>query len=175
MKKIVAVAACLACSGPALAQSVGEKTGVNALVGVSPSTQDFVTEAAISDMFEIQTSKLAQEKRDAKADAFAQKMISDHATTTDAIKALVQSGKVTAEIPAALDSSHQNKLDRLKGLAGEAFETQFRSDQISGHKDAVDLYKRYAKGGDNPDLKAFAEKMQPTLEQHLKMAEDLAK
>jgi putative membrane protein len=37
----------------AQAQSVGEKTGVNAVVGIAPTTQDFVTEAAQSDMFEI--------------------------------------------------------------------------------------------------------------------------
>ena len=35
----------------AMAQSVGEKTGVNAAVGIAPTTQDFVSEAAQSDMF----------------------------------------------------------------------------------------------------------------------------
>jgi putative membrane protein len=38
----------------------------------------------------------------------------------------------------------------------------------------VNLYKRYADGGDNADLKAFAQKTLPTLEQHQKMAQDLA-
>jgi putative membrane protein len=53
MKKLAAVALCLIFAGPALAESVSEKTGLNSLVGTSPNTQDFVTEAAISDMFEI--------------------------------------------------------------------------------------------------------------------------
>ncbi|MBE7182530.1 MAG: DUF4142 domain-containing protein [Terriglobus roseus] len=175
MRKIAAVALCLILPGSALAESVGEKTGVNPLIGTSPSTQDFITEAAISDMFEIQTSKLAQEKKDSQADAFAQKMITDHTGTTDAIKAMVQSGKVKADIPASMDSSHQSKLESLKALNGAEFEKQFRTDQISGHKDAVDLYKRYANGGNNADLKAFAQKTLPTLEQHQKMADELAK
>lgn len=173
MRKIATVALCLMLPGSALAQSIGEKTGVNSLIGTAPSTQDFVTEAAISDMFEMQTSKLAQEKKDSQANAFAEKMITDHTNTTDAIKLMVQSGKVKADIPASLDSSHQSKVDKLKGLDGADFEKQFRSDQISGHKNAVDLYKRYANGGDNADLKAFAQKTLPTLEQHQKMAEDL--
>ena len=46
-------------AGPTVAQSPGEKTGANSALGVSPSTADFVTQAAISDMFEIQTSQLA--------------------------------------------------------------------------------------------------------------------
>ena len=175
MKKISAIAICLVLAGPALAETVSEKTGLNSLIGASPNTQDFVTEAAISDMFEIQSSKLAQEKKDAKADEFAKTMIADHTTSSEAIKGMIQSGKVKAEVPAALDSKHQSMLDKLKGLNGDAFEKQYRSDQISGHKDTVDLYKRYAKGGENAELKAFAEKTLPTVEHHHKMAEDLAK
>lgn len=175
MKKLAIVAMCLAFAGPALAESVSEKTGLNSLVGASPNTQDFVAEAAISDMFEIQSSKLAQEKKDTKVNDFANKMIADHTTSSEAIKNMVQSGKVKADIPGSLDSKHQSMLDKLKGLNGDDFEKQYRSDQISGHKDTVDLYKRYAKGGDNADLKAFAEKTLPIVEHHQKMAEDLAK
>jgi putative membrane protein len=175
MKRLAAVAVCLVFAGPALAESVSEKTGLNSLVGASPNTQDFITEAAISDMFEIQSSKLAQEKKDAKTEEFAKKMIADHTSSSDAIKNMVQSGKVKADIPASLDSKHQSMLDKLKGLNGDDFEKQYRSDQISGHKDTVDLYKRYAKSGDNPDLKAFAEKTLPIVEHHQKMAEDLPK
>jgi putative membrane protein len=43
----------------AFAQSIGEKTGVNSALGITPATADFVKEAAISDMFEIQSGKLA--------------------------------------------------------------------------------------------------------------------
>jgi putative membrane protein len=175
MRKFAAVAMCLVFAGPALAETVSEKTGLNSLVGASPNTQDFITEAANSDMFEIQSSKLAQEKKDTKANEFANKMIADHTTSTDAIKSMVQSGKVKADIPTSLDSKHQSMLDKLKGLNGDDFEKQYRSDQISGHKDTVDLYKRYAKSGDNADLKAFAEKTLPIVEHHQKMAEDLAK
>ena len=126
-------------------------------------------------MFEIQSSKLAQEKKDAKVDEFAKKMIADHTASTDAIRSMVQGGKIKADLPASLDSKHQGMIDKLKGLNGDDFEKQYRSDQISGHKDTVDLYKRYAKGGDNADLKAFAEKTLPIVEHHQKMAEDLGK
>lgn len=175
MKKFAAAAVCLLFAGPAIAETVSEKTGLNSLVGASPNTQDFVTEAAISDMFEIQSSKLAQEKKNTTTDEFAKKMVDDHTASSDAIKSMVQSGKVKADIPASLDSKHQSMLDKLKGMNEEDFEKQYRSDQISGHKDAVDLYKRYAKSGDNADLKAFAEKTLPIVEHHQKMAEDLPK
>ena len=54
MKRMIIAAACVLLAGPALAQSLGEKTGVNSALGVAPATADFVKEVAISDMFEIE-------------------------------------------------------------------------------------------------------------------------
>jgi putative membrane protein len=174
MNKFVAASLCLILASPALAQSVGEKTGVNSVLGVSPSTADFVKEAAISDMFEIQSSELAEQKAtDPQTKTFAEHMIKDHKKTSSDLKMLVDSGKVNAEIPTQLDSSHQSMLDKLKSLSGADFTKQYNSDQDSGHKDAVSLFKRYADGGDNPDLKTWAAKTLPTLDDHLKMAQDL--
>jgi putative membrane protein len=155
-------------------QSVGEKTGVNSVLGVAPTTADFVKEAAISDMFEIQSSQLAQERGNASEKPFAGMMIKDHQKTSDDIKAMVSGGDVKAELPTALDSSHQSSLDKLKSLKGSDFSSRYSSDQVSGHKDAVSLFERYAKSGENAKLKDWADKTLPTLRHHLEMAQDLA-
>lgn len=173
MKRIAIVVACLLIAAPALAQSVGEKTGVNSMLGVSPSTADFVKQVAISDMFEIEASKLAQQKGNAAEKAFAAQMVTDHTKTSSELKGLVSSGKVEVQLPTELDSSHQSKLDKLKGASGADFSSNYASMQVSAHKDAVDLFTRYAKGGDNPDLKSWAGKTLPALEHHLQMAQDL--
>jgi putative membrane protein len=46
-------------SSAAYAQSVGEKTGVNSTLGITPKTEDFIKEAAMSDMLEIEAAKIA--------------------------------------------------------------------------------------------------------------------
>jgi putative membrane protein len=81
---------------------------------------------------------------------------------------------VKADLPTALDSSHQSELDKLKSLNGADFSSRYDSDQVSGHKDAVSLFERYAKSGDNPKLKDWADKTLPTLRHHLEMAQDLS-
>lgn len=173
MKYIIAPAlAAMFMVSAASAQSVGEKTGVNSTLGVAPSTQDFVTEAAASDMFEIQSSQLAESKGDATAKTFAAKMIADHTKTTTELKGMVQDGKAKATLPSGMSSSQQSMLDKLKGLNGDDFNKQYKSDQVSAHKDAVSLFERYAKGGENSSLKAWADKTLPTLRDHLKMAQD---
>jgi putative membrane protein len=175
MKRSIIAFGCLLLAGPALAQSVGEKSGVNSTLGIAPTTADFVKEVAISDMFEIQSSMLAQDKGNAPEKTFASMMVTDHTKTSTELKGLVSSGKVKADVPTALDSSHQSKLDKLKDESGKDFSSDFDSDQIGGHKDAVSLFERYAKGGDNPDLKDWAGKTLPTLKHHLEMAQDLKK
>jgi putative membrane protein len=175
MKRSIIALGCLLLAGPVFAQSAGEKTGVNSALGISPTTADFVKEVAISDMFEIESSKLAQDKGNAPEKKFASQMITDHTKTSTELKGLVDSGKGKAELPTALDSSHQSKLDKLKGESGKDFSSDFDSMQVSAHKDAVSLFQRYAKGGDNADLKNWAGKTLPTLQHHLKMAEDLRK
>jgi putative membrane protein len=161
---------------PVLAQSAAEKTGVNSVMGVAPKTEDFITEAATSDMFEIESSKLAVERsQDAATKTFAQQMITDHTKTSDELKALVSGGKVKATIPTAMSSSQQSMMDDLKKLDGDEFTKQYHSDQEDVHEDAVDLFKRYGDEGENADLKAWAAKTRPALEHHLMMAKDMNK
>jgi putative membrane protein len=175
MKRTAIILASLLLATPVFAQSVGEKTGVNSTLGIAPSTPDFVKQVAISDMFEIASNKLGQEKGNAAEKTFASMMVTDHTKTSTELKALVSSGKVKADIPAALDSAHQSKLDKLKGLSGKDFSSSFASYQVDAHKDAVNLFERYASGGDNAELKAWAGKTLPALKHHLEMAQNLSK
>src|SRR4030088_526366 len=115
MKYLASCVALVLLATPAMAQSVGEKTGGNSTLGISPATADFVKEVAISDMFEIQSNKIAQDKGNASEKSFATQMVTDHTKTSTELKGLVTGGKVKAELPNALDSSHQSKLDKLKG------------------------------------------------------------
>jgi len=174
MHRYALVCICLLFAASAQAQGLGEKSGINSVLGVSPSTQDFVTEAAMGDMLEIESGKLAQQQSsDPMIKQFANQLVTDHQKTTDELKTLVESGKVKAKLPTAMDSSHQGKLDKLKAAKGADFGKMFEDTQRSVHKDATSLFERYAKGGENADLKAFASKNLPTLQHHLQMAEDL--
>jgi putative membrane protein len=174
MKYLAAGLALVLLATPALAQSIGEKTGVKSTLGITPTTTDFVKLAAITDMFEIQSSELALERGNAAEKRFAEAMISDHKKTSDELKAMVSSGDVKVELPTVLDSVHQSKLDKLKSLEGADFSSRYVLHQVSGHKDAVSLFERYANGGDNPKLKDWAGKTLPVLRHHVEMAQELA-
>ena len=77
MRRNIIALVCILLASPAFAQSTGEKTGINSALGVAPTTADFVKEVAISDMFEIESNKLAEQKGNAQEKSFAQQMVTD--------------------------------------------------------------------------------------------------
>jgi putative membrane protein len=166
-----AFVAAAAYAQPAPAPRPGAATGGGAQ---HPSTAEFVSKVAISDMFEIESSKLALAKQpDEDTKPFADKMVRDHQKTSSELKGLVESGKVKATIPSALDSEHQKMLDELKGKSGKDFDQSYDRIQVKAHQDAVSLFEAYAKGGEDPELKTWAATTLPHLKEHLTMAQKL--
>ena len=174
MKRTIIALGCILLASPALAQSAGEKTGVNSALGIAPKTEDFIKEAAMSDMLEIEAAKLAQQKGNATEKTFAAQMITDHTKTSSELKGMV-SGDMKAALPNALDDSSQKKLDKLRDAKPEDFAAEYDPMQVSAHKDATSLFERYAKGGDDPKLKDWAGQTLPALQHHLEMAQDMNK
>jgi putative membrane protein len=174
-RRIVTLAfASVLLSTAAYAQSTAEKTGVNSTLGIAPKTEDFIKEAAMSDMLEIEAAKIAQQRGDPEEKTFAGEMITDHTKTSTELKGMV-SGEMKAAIPTSLDDSSRKKLDKLRDAKPEDFASEYDPMQVSAHKDAVSLFERYAKGGEEPKLKDWAGKTLPTLRHHLEMAQDVNK
>jgi putative membrane protein len=174
MKYTMIPVAVMMMASSAWGQSATETTGINSVLGVAPSTQDFVTEAATSDRFEIESSRLALGRSNPTTEEFARQMIEAHTKTTHELQQLVASGKVKAELPAAVQEARRNRLAALEKLSAKDFVQQYHADQVEAHEAAVDLFSRYSKEGENPDLKAWATATLPHLQHHLEMAKQLS-
>ena len=176
MNKLVLAAALFWLAAPVYAQTAAPATAneKNAEQGaVSAATKKFVTDAATTDMLEIQAGQLALKKTDAPAyQDLAQITIADHTKTSQQIKQMAPSLH-GVQLPLALDSAHKAKIDKLSSLSGAAFERQYKTEQVAGHKQAVAMFEDYAKSGDNPELKRWAAQTLPTLKMHLQHAEAL--
>jgi putative membrane protein len=131
MKKTALLLACtLVLCGSASAQSIGEKTGLNQAFGIAPKTRDFVREVAVSDMFEIKSSQLAQTKTQGNIKSFADQMVTDHTKTSTDLKGLAEQEHIS--VPAALDDKHRKMLDKLSEETGASFAKQYADDQVAG-------------------------------------------
>jgi putative membrane protein len=143
--------------------------GISAPAQAVPSAEKFVNKASEANLFEIQSSKLALNKsQNADIKQFAQNMIDDHTDAGNKLKAAVTSGNIDqSQVATSLNSSHQKIMNKLANASGDDFDKQYVSAQMDAHKDAVKLFTKYSKNGDNASLKDFAAQTLPVLQTHL--------
>ncbi|MDB5715934.1 MAG: hypothetical protein JWO15_3331 [Sphingomonadales bacterium] len=140
----------------------------------SVSAADFVKNAALSDMYEIASSKLAATMAtSAGLKKFAAEMITAHTATTAGLKAAIAKDGVKDMPPKALDPEHQALIDALKATKGADFDALYKSQQTDAHTKALALMQGYATSGDQMALKAFASDTAPKVKSHLDMLKSM--
>src|SRR3954470_3547507 len=117
--------------------------------------QDFADAAGSSDMFEIESSKMALQKSSSAAvKEFAQMMITDHTESTANLKAAAQQDGVS--VPAQMITKDVKNIDQLELASGSAFDNRYIGEQQAAHQQALALLSSYAQDGSAPALKAHA-------------------
>jgi putative membrane protein len=141
---------------------------------VPPETQKFVSNVAVANKFEIDTSNLALKyAKSPDVKNFAQQMVNDHTAVAKDFKAALEQAKIPPP-PDALDLTHEAKYAKLRLFTTESgFDASYMNEQLKAHEDTVAKFKEYAANGPTPEVKDFAAKTLPTLEHHLSMAKDL--
>ena len=176
MKKVlIAVVSPMLLAAPvALAQTIKEKAPSAQATRGAYKADEFIEKAGSGGMFEVQSSELALQKvTDAKIKEFAERMVADHKASNDELKSIVQSAQLPPA-PAALDKKHKEMMDELQAAGpGREFDRAYLEAQLKAHKEAVELFWTYAREGDNPELKTFAQRALPTLEDHFKHVQNL--
>jgi putative membrane protein len=138
---------------------------------MAATSNDFVDNAAEGGITEVEAGKLALEKsKSADVRTFADHMIKDHTKANQELTALAK--KLDIEVPddAALTDKAKKAILELRE---ESFDKAYANNQVDAHEKTVALFKKEAESSDNAELKAFATKTLPTLEDHLKMAKEL--
>ena len=130
------------------------------------STDAFITNAAISDMYEIEAGKIAQAKSPTKAvKDFGKMMVIDHTAMSSEMKPLIVAAGKTA--PTGLDERRKGLIDNLNATPAADFDKVYLDQQEAAHSEALTLMKGYADNGDDAGLKAGAAKAVPKIQAHL--------
>lgn len=133
----------------------------------------FAKEAARGGLAEVDLGNMAKDKasnNDVKQ--FGDKMVTDHSKANDELKSLAEQKNVT--LPSSLTAKDKATDARLSKLSGAAYDKAYMHDMVLDHEHDVTAFRKEAKSGKDPDLKAFASKTLPTLEGHLKVAKETA-
>jgi putative membrane protein len=132
----------------------------------------FVREAAIGGMAEVELSKIAQKSENTDVKRFADRMIEDHTKANEQLTSIAAG--LGVDVPKTVDPEHERMREKLQTLHGKAFDDQYTHDMVEDHNKAVKLFQQEERSGHNTELKQFAQKTLPTLEEHQKMALELS-
>jgi putative membrane protein len=154
------------------AQSAAVGATAAATAGATNSTDAFVTNLAIGNMYEIQAGQIAAAKaKDPAVKAFGKMMVTEHtAMGKEAEPAMTASGK---PIPPALDERRKGLIDNLNAAKPEEFDKAYMSQQEAAHDETLTLLKGYADGGDDAGLKTVASGAIPKVQAHLDKAKEI--
>lgn len=168
------------------ATEVGQSEPVNAVqdavggvvgqvsAATANSVEGYTTAAAMSDMYEIESSRLAQTKgQSAGVKAFAKQMVADHTATTAKVKSIIAADSLTVTPPTELDARRKGFIDNLNAASGADFDKAYITQQVAAHEEALTLHRSYVDDGDNAKLKAFAAETAPKVQMHLEMVQKL--
>jgi putative membrane protein len=139
----------------------------------APSAADktFMTDTAHAGMAEVELGKLAAQNASSdQVKQFAQKMVDEHTKANVELKDLAS--KKNVSLPSDLAPQDKALHDKLSNLKGDAFDRQYMAAQVAGHRKVADEFRKESKSGADADVKAWAAKTLPTIEEHLKMAQD---
>ncbi len=136
--------------------------------------QQFVMNVAKDGMAEVELGRLAKEKAtNDQVKQFGQRMVDEHGKANEELKKIASDKNIT--VPSETDAKHKATIDRLSKLTGDAFDRAFTQEMVSGHRKAVAAFRTESKSGKDAEIKAWAAKTLPTLEEHFKQIQDLSR
>jgi len=132
----------------------------------------FVLEAGPGGLAEVELGRLAAQKgQSADVKRFGQRMVSDHSKANAELKKLAASKGIT--LPAEMNAEQKAERDKLAKLSGPEFDREYMSLMVEDHNKDVAAFQEEAKDGSDPDIKSFAAKILPTLQEHQRMSKEI--
>lgn len=160
-------------SGQAGTTTGASGTVVEADAAMPRDAMGYVARAGASDLYEIRSSQLAQQKAATGAvRQFGQMMIEHHTMTTQQVTAAARSAGL-APPPPRLEPHQQQIIDELSRISGAAFDAAYLRQQRMAHDQALALHSSYAQNGDTPALRDTAKAAVPVVRRHIEQLRSL--
>jgi putative membrane protein len=133
----------------------------------------FIKDAASGGQMEVKLGQLGADKsQNAQIKSFGERLVKDHTKANEELMKIAQSKGVdltsTADHPTKEVTKFSNK-------SGSDFDKAYIRHMVSDHQKDISKFEKEASQSSDAELKAFAEKTLPTLREHLRMAQDIAR
>jgi putative membrane protein len=138
-----------------------------------PTGKQFITSAAKINLGEIALGKLAEQKgANPAVRDFGKLMVYDHTKLEDQLQDLAKAKGIT--LPTQPGAREANLQQQLSNESGAPFDQTYIQHMLSGHKQAITDFENEIEHGTNPAFKSYAESGLPLIQDHIRIAEDVA-
>jgi putative membrane protein len=145
-------------------------TNANPAGSLSSDDREFLTKAAQGGLLEVELGRLAAQKaQNADVKRFGQRMVDDHSKANTELKTLASAKGIT--VPTDLSAEGKEAQTKLSKLSGAEFDKEYMKLMVDDHQEDVSEFEEESRDADDPDVKAFAAKILPTLQEHLQLAQ----
>ncbi len=137
---------------------------------LSALDREFMLQAAQGGMAEVRLGQLASERAVSdEVKQYGQRMVKEHTQVNSQLAQLATQKGVT--LPQDVNANQKALRARLGQIPGRRFDRVYMNEAgIKSHAEQAALFQREAQQGQDPDVKAFAARILPAIEDHLQDA-----
>ena len=147
--------------------SMRDSLGAPGQTGQAILDKQFVRTAAADGIADVKLGTLAAEKGGPEVKDLAQKMVDDHTALNKELETVADSMGVM--LPKKMDKQGQAEYDKLNGLSGKDFDTEYLTYTLKAHWEALHNFYMESSVASEPELEAQTVKELGTMHQHLGM------
>lgn len=140
---------------------------------VSGGDKKFAKTAMEGSMAEIKLGQLATQKASSDdVKQFGQRMVDDHTKLNDQMKPIASQIGVNPPDDVSMKDKALEK--KLQGLSGAEFDKTYMAAMVKDHQKDLSEFRKEASSGKSDAVKQAASQGAPIIEEHLKMAQQIA-
>ena len=145
----------------------------DARVPIENSDRELMQTMARQGLAEVEIGRIAETNAESpEVKQFARQMIEDHGKANRELQVIAARKGIT--LPTEPDAAHEQELAVAKKTRGAEFDKLYANEAaLEDHAAAKQVFQDAAKNAEDPELRSFAQKTLPVIEQHFQMAQQL--
>ena len=148
-------------------------TGFAQQANLTEQDRNFLQELSQSNRVEVQLGRMAEQKAtNPKVKDFARQMVNDHSKLQNQLEDFTAKRNFT--LSTSTTPQQQNMVDQLQGMSGNEFDKQYMTRMLQDHKQDVAKVQQHMTTSQDPAVQDLARKTLPFLENHVRIAENIA-
>ena len=159
--------------------ALGAAGAVGALVMMKRQSRKYTAEGFLQTVAqgsrsEVEIGRLASVRGGSEdVRRYGERLVNDHSRINEELRQLA--GRKGVSLPQEIGWMKRMTKEKLSKLEGRKFDREFIKGMVKDHEKDVRMFEEHADYGSDADVREFAARTAPTLREHLRIAQEIAR